>query len=115
MHKLDDIEALTDLLKRERKALLVADFKTLEALVPRKVALFEKMSTLDLPEGRLRDLQTDIGRNQDLLRSAMEGIKVVSARLKDARTARAGLNMYDGQGRARHVACPSGPSFEKRA
>lgn len=111
----DDLAQLTDVLSRERQALLVGDLDEVEKLLPRKQDLFERVGAMPGSEAQMRDLARDISHNQTLLQSAMDGIRTVSARLREARAARAGLNLYDGQGRARHVDCPAGPSFEKRA
>ena len=109
-------EALSDLLEQEREALLTGDLEAVAELLKSKEAFIEELSRIEEFEAQaLETLQGKMKRNQDLLDSALEGIRAVADRLAALRRVRTTLETYDAKGDKRTIAMDKDGSVEKRA
>ncbi len=106
-------DAFDDLLDRERAALLAGDFDTLSRLIDEKEHLLGTLSDAS-PDG-LDSLQTKAARNQELLNSALDGIRAVANRLEALREVRGTLNTYDRSGKRQSIEGLARPRIERRA
>lgn len=106
-------DALEDLLDRERTALLAGDIEGLGRLADEKERLITQLSGSE--HARLDGLQVKAARNQELLNSALEGIRSVANRLQALREVRGTLNTYDKSGRRQSIEGLSRPQVERRA
>lgn len=112
----DLIDELDTLLDRERQALVEGDLERLGRMLGLKQGLIEKINALDtLERERLTKVHDKVTRNQELLNSAMEGIRAVANRMADLRRIRQGLETYDQTGRKTRFETQSHSSVEKRA
>lgn len=110
------IEALDELLDEERRALLTGELDKIARLHERKTQLIDDLNTLDLKDqDRLRSLSEKVGRNQDLLNSALDGIRAVARRLAAVRRVKENLDTYDANGQKKSIKSVSEQSLEKRA
>ncbi|MFD1510118.1 flagellar biosynthesis protein FlgN [Lacimonas salitolerans] len=106
-------DALEDLLDRERAALLAGDIEGLGRLADEKERLLTQVSGHE--HTRLDGLQAKAARNQELLNSALEGIRAVASRLQALRDVRNTLNTYDQSGRRQSIEGLTRPQVERRA
>ncbi len=112
----DLIDELDTLLDRERQALIDGDLELLGRMLAHKQGLFERINAMDtLDRERLTHVHDKVTRNQELLNSAMEGIRAVANRMADLRRVRHGLETYDQAGRRTRFETQSLSSVEKRA
>ncbi len=112
----DVIEALDELLEQERKALLKGDFDGLAALHDEKTALIDSFNELDQADAeRVQDLQVKLGRNQELLNAALDGIRGVAKRLAEVRRVRTSLDTYTQNGAKTSIETNAEKAVEKRA
>lgn len=110
------IGALSDLIDREKAAILDGDFAVLAKLADRKTALVAQINSIATPqEASLLRVQEKIQRNQELLSRAMEGVRTVSARLAELKRVRDGLQTYDAQGQRQTHGGQQVSSVERRA
>jgi flagellar biosynthesis/type III secretory pathway chaperone len=110
------LDSLDDLLEAERAALLTGDLDNVGRLFERKEALIEELSAIEDCEAQaLQDLQGKMKRNQDLLNSALEGIRTVAGRLAALRRVRSSLETYDSKGTRRTIEVAKDGAVEKRA
>lgn len=110
------IDELDTLLDRERQALVDGDLELLGQMLAQKQDLIEKLNTLDaLERDHLVGVHDKVTRNQELLNSAMQGIRAVADRMAELRRVRQGLETYDQSGRKMRFETQSRPSVEKRA
>ena len=107
------LEALADLLERERNALISGDLDGLARLADEKERLIEDAT--DLNASGLQALREKASRNQELLNSALEGIRSVASRLDALREARDTLNTYDRSGQRQRIDTLRRPRVERRA
>lgn len=109
-------DALDDVLEDERSALLTGDLEKVGRLFDRKEALIDELSELEKFEAQtLHALQRKMKRNQDLLDSALEGIRAVAGRLAALRRVRSTLDTYDSNGAKRSIEMDNDGAVEKRA
>ncbi len=109
-------EDLDDLLETERDALMSGDLEKVSRLLERKENLLESLSRLEEFETeRLKKLTQKLQRNQDLLDSALTGIRAIATRLATLRRVRETLDTYDATGTRRSVEMTKPNSLEKRA
>jgi flagellar biosynthesis/type III secretory pathway chaperone len=112
----DAIDALDDLLDEERKALLSGELDKIARLHDRKSKLIDELNQLDMQDQeRMRTLSLKVGRNQELLNSALDGIRSVARRLAAVRRVRENLDTYDAQGQKQSIKNITERSLEKRA
>ena len=112
----DLIDELDTLLDRERQALVRGDLDQLGRMLDQKQGLIEKINALNtLERGNLALVHDKVTRNQELLNSAMEGIRAVASRMADLRRVRHGLETYDKSGRRTRIETQVQSSVEKRA
>ncbi|WP_299372669.1 flagellar biosynthesis protein FlgN [uncultured Tateyamaria sp.] len=112
----DIIDSLDDLLEAERTALLRGDLDDVTRLHDRKERLIDALNKADaLDRAALAPLKDKVERNQDLLNSALEGVRSVARRLAAIRRVRKSLETYDAKGEKRTVEIRSETSVEKRA
>ncbi len=109
----DDLE---DLLEKERAALLNGDLEKVGRLVERKEDLLETLSQIEVTETEsLQNLSEKMKRNQELLDSALEGIRAIATRLAALRRVRQQLETYDAAGKKNTIDMPQENALEKRA
>ena len=109
-------EALSDLLDKEREALVTGDLEWLQKMLTPKEDLLERLKTAGgADRGMMAGLDQKLKRNQLLLDGALEGIRAVSSRLAQFRDVSVGLDTYDATGRRREVRTEPGSSVERRA
>lgn len=110
------IDELDSLLDRERQALIDGNLEQLARMLAQKQGLIENINAMDtLERDRLAHVHDKVTRNQDLLNSAMEGIRAVAERMADLRRVRHGLETYDQSGRKTRIEMQNRPNVEKRA
>ncbi|MDE4172962.1 flagellar export chaperone FlgN [Phaeobacter sp. PT47_59] len=110
------IDALDRILDEERSALMTGDLKQMESILARKEEAIDQLNTIsNLEQQTLAQVQTKVVRNQDLLESAMEGIRSVAARMAELRRVRKGLDVYDSTGRKTRYGTRLTKKLEKRA
>ena len=110
---IDDLDLLLD---QERLALIDGDLEMLGRMLEQKQGLIDNINDLDTLERKhLSDVHDKVTRNQELLNSAMEGIRAVANRMADLRKVRQGLETYDQSGRKTRFETQTQPSVEKRA
>ncbi len=97
--ELPEIEALSDLLDREREALLAGDLDGLARMADAKEALVARVAQLAEGPPGLERLRRIAERNGDLLSAAMQGIRAAMARLKQIADGPGPLVTYDGAGK----------------
>ena len=108
--------ALADLLDEEREALLTGDLERVGRMFESKETLIEELSRIEEFEAEaLTGLQSKMRRNQDLLDSALEGIRAVAGRLAEMRRVRTTLDTYDSKGSKKSIEIAKDGTVEKRA
>lgn len=117
-------DALDALLDRERAALTGGALDQLTALMEEKDAIMDRLGALGGETGgetgaaggdRLAPLRDKVRRNQELLDSALSGIRAVADRMAELRRVRDGLETYDRAGRKTRVGIRADQRLEKRA
>lgn len=109
----DSARDLANLLERERKAILRADFGALRKLAPEKERLIA-LAANDRPDGeRLTDLRQRAARNRTLLEAAAHGIRSVANGLGGTGAPPPELETYDDSGR-RSACSDHTSSLERR-
>lgn len=112
----DLIDELGTLLDRERRALVEGDLELLGRMLAQKQGLIDRINTLDsLERNSLAQVHDKVTRNQELLNSAMEGIRAVANRMADLRRVRHSLETYDQLGHKTRIATQGHYNVEKRA
>jgi flagellar biosynthesis/type III secretory pathway chaperone len=110
------IDELDDILDRERSALVRGELTQIEELLAQKEAIIAQLNTIDnLERAALAKVQTKVSRNQELLNSAMEGIRSVATRMSELRKVKKGLDVYDRAGRKARYGTTMGQRLEKRS
>lgn len=110
------IDELDRILDEERVALLDGDLKKMEKILARKEEAIEQLNAISgLEQKTLKHVHTKVVRNQDLLESAMEGIRSVALRMAELRRVRKGLDVYDSTGRKTRYGTRLDKKLEKRA
>ncbi|OIQ28204.1 MAG: flagellar biosynthesis protein FlgN [Alphaproteobacteria bacterium MedPE-SWcel] len=110
------IASLDKILDQERAALKEGQLHKLEGLLNQKEALFDKLNMIsDLEKSALDTVNNKVARNQELLGSAMQGIKAVANRMAELRKVRRGLEVYDRSGRKTQFTTTGSLKLEKRA
>ena len=110
------IDELDTILDEERAALMDGDLKKMEAILARKEQAIEALNSFsDLERQTLSKVQSKVTRNQDLLESAMEGIRSVATRMAELRRVRKGLDVYDSAGRKTRYGTRLDQKLERRA
>ncbi|MEO0939522.1 MAG: flagellar biosynthesis protein FlgN [Pseudomonadota bacterium] len=110
------VRTFEDLLEAERSALLTGDFEGLARLLQKKEQLFAELSETQAVEpGAMASLSSRVQRNQELLATAMDGIRSVGKRLDELHRVRGSLETYDARGKRTRVASRQDHSLEKRA
>lgn len=111
---MDRPHPLSELLEKERAAILSGAFDDLTRLAPEKERLLLALPEQDVGTGQLRRISAAVSRNQTLLAAAIEGVRNVTSRLDLVRRSRDGFDAYDQSGgRSRVGAARSG--FERKA
>lgn len=105
---------LTELLERERVAILSGAFGDLAVLAKDKERLLSDLPNQELGARQLRFISAAVSRNQTLLAAAIEGVRSVTDRLEELRVSRKGFNAYDPKGARSHVGAAQS-AFERKA
>lgn len=104
------------LLDTEREALLSGNLEKIGELLEQKEILIEQLSRIEECEASpLQSLTDKMKRNQDLLDSALEGIRTVANRLAALRRVRSTLDTYDSNGARKSIHVAKDGTVEKRA
>ena len=112
----DTIDALDDLLEAERAALLTGDLDQIERLTEQKESLVDTLNSQESADRfELESLNAKVERNQELLNSALDGVRTVARRLATMRRIRKSLDTYDAFGRKNNVVMQPESSVERRA
>lgn len=112
----DTIDALDDLLDKERVALLAGNLELIGRILARKEALMDTLGDHSKLEFEaLSDVRSKAFRNHALLGSALDGIQRVADRLVAMRRIRNSLETYDALGQRQKVVMPLKGSVEKHA
>jgi len=111
---LNTLDALEDLLERERRLILTGDLDPLARLAPEKSRLLERMARAGGTAQAFERLRRKTERNQDLLLAAARGIRSAAARLTSPNPVQAPLRTYDRSGQAQTLS-QSRSSLEKRS
>jgi len=110
------IDELDEILDQERSALVRGELDKIEELLARKEPIIAQLNTIDsLERAALAQVQTKVSRNQELLNSAMEGIRSVATRMAELRRVKKGLDVYDRAGRKARYGTTMGQRLEKRS
>lgn len=109
-------DKLSDVLARERAALLAGDFVTLEGLLAEKEDLINALKPNgNVDSSAFKHLGEQIRRNQLLFDSALDGIREVSARMLALQKARSGLATYGSDGIKHDIQVRTDHSVERLA
>ena len=93
---------LDALLDGERAAILSGSYDVLNALLPHKEALIERIGTEGRPSQAAR-LARKVMRNQALLGAAIEGVRSATGQIGAIRGQHDGFQTYDQQGERQQV------------
>ena len=111
----DTVNLLDDLLDREREALLAGDLDKIAGLHEEKAQAIDRLNKLDLKEEeQVMALRQKADRNQELLNSALDGIRSVARRLAEVRRVKESFETYDSNGNRNSVPIAR-PGVTKRA
>ena len=115
-NRTDLFASLDTLLEREKQALLTGVFDDLPEICREKTRLLEALEGLP-PEERtsLDQLQRAANRNQELLGSALAGIRDVAKRMAQLRKVRDTLDTYDANGKKSSLHIAKTTTLAKRA
>ncbi|NIY79304.1 MAG: hypothetical protein HWE33_05565 [Rhodobacteraceae bacterium] len=92
------VAALTDLLDKEKDAILKTDFSALQALAKPKENLMALVAKSQVPVATLSSLQNRIERNQRLLTASAKGIHMARERLASLKAPLPEFNTYGPAG-----------------
>jgi len=110
------IAQLDQLLDKERKVLLSGRMSEMSKLLKEKEDLVKMMSDPEVSgETDVARLRDKVLRNQELLDSALQGIRAVAERVSALRQARMSLETYDKSGARTSIETRKVTSVEKRA
>jgi len=110
------INELDEILDQERSALVRGELTLIEDLLSRKESAIAQLNAIDhLERQALNQVQSKVSRNQELLNSAMEGIRSVANRMAELRRVKKGLDVYDRAGRRACYGTMAGRRLEKRS
>ena len=103
------------LLAQERAVLVRGQLDALASLAERKEALFARLPAPEqIPAARLTELRQAAERNHALIAATARGLKSVSRRMAEIRSATGGLSTYSSSGERRTLGGASG-ALERRA
>ncbi|QQA42990.1 hypothetical protein [Pelagovum pacificum] len=88
------ISLLTELLRKERTAILSGDFSELALIAEQKRLHLERLARNQVAESSLTALEEKAEQNATLLRSAMNGVSAAKRRLEEVRRVRNGPLFY---------------------
>ena len=108
------VDALDDLLDRERQAILSGNLDGLARLLGEKTRLMERLSGSTTDITRIERLRVKADRNQELLQAVARGIKSVSRRIEAMRKPADALRTYDKGGTSHEMGVKKS-NVEKRA
>lgn len=108
------VDAIEDLLDRERQAVLGGNLDGLTRLMPEKTRLMERMTRARQPLGEIDRLKEKALQNQKLLEAVAHGIKSVSEHVTGLQTRKPPLRTYDATGLSKEI-LQHRSTLEKRA
>ncbi|MBM9596112.1 flagellar protein FlgN [Roseitranquillus sediminis] len=114
MTEADVVERVAALLEEERAAVLAADFDAMSAIAGRKEPLFVELREAHPTEACLGRLRRMAEENAGLLAASARGIRSVTRRIAEIRSANGPLRTYSQDGRAQTAGVTS-RSLERRA
>ena len=110
------IDAMDDVLDRERAALVSGNLDAVSRLLQEKEALIDGLNALGEKDTEtIQPLHDKLTRNQALLSSALQGIRLVANRLSALRRIRQSLETYDKAGKKSSLGEVSQNRLERRA
>ena len=95
--------AIETLLKKEKLAILSADFDTLDSLYPRKVSLLAKLEETQVAPASLERIKAQLARNNRMLLSTAKGIKTAQVALKNLRSRDNVFHAYGPEGQTKDI------------
>lgn len=109
------IDALEDLLDKERAAILDGAFEDMGRIASEKEVVLERRE-LTAPDQRTLDrVRHKAARNQHLLSAAIRGVRVVAARLDVLRNGPSDMNTYDRSGQRTSLGSRHQGALHRRA
>lgn len=108
------LDALEDLLERERRMILSGSIDDLARLTPEKTRLLSRMAGAAGTAQTFDRVRQKADRNQELLAAVARGVKSVARKLEAMQGVREPLKTYDRTGQARDLSGRTS-SFEKRS
>ena len=108
------VDALEDLLERERTQILAGEIEKLSRLLPEKERLLNILKASDESLPMLEQLRHQADRNQQLLAAAARGIRSVKQRLDALKASRTELRTYSQTGRPQDLSKQES-RFERKA
>jgi len=110
----DLVAALEQILVNERAALLSADYGALDKLAADKETHLSLMAQNPPDDAILAVIKAKMNENQDLIATALRGVRAAQERLDALEAVRDGLTTYDPAGRVASITTPQS-RFEKKA
>ena len=107
-------DQLEDILDREYRMMLAADFVGLGRMLPLKETAFEQLEKSDADLVSLRSLRDKAERNQQMLDCVTRGVKSALSRLENLENQNLDLTTYDGSGQ-RQTYSDGSTSLKRRA
>ncbi|MFV2051305.1 hypothetical protein [Aliiroseovarius sp. YM-037] len=109
---LHDIDAV---LEAEREAILAGRLEDVSRLVAQKERLLDSTNFAEIHPDDLKRLRAKAQRNEQLLSSAMAGLRRAMARIEELREGGTGLNTYTQSGGKTALGTGGAPRVEKKA
>ncbi len=107
---------LEDLLEWERKSLVQGDLDAVVRILSEKERMIESLATIDPDhKNQFNTVYLKAERNQELLKSALEGIRAATERISVIQKIRTTLETYDRNGQKTTVGSFVHQQIEKRA
>ncbi len=110
------VNDLQTVLREEREILLRGDFAALEPIAEAKETLFTRLGSIAhrIAAPELKALKDEAEHNRQLLAAAARGLKIVTRRLAEIRSAHGPLNTYSEAGKRQTFGAARG-ALERRA
>jgi hypothetical protein len=92
------VNALLDILRRERNAALEGNFDELFTIIKLKENQFHKLKFTDDFNGELREVRVELARNQSIISAVIAGVKSARDHLADVNSTSKNVNVYTRSG-----------------
>jgi len=112
----EDVKRLNALLDEERDAFLKGKLSDAADLLEAKENLVDQLNANPTASAEeLEGLGVKMTRNQEIMSTALDGIRAVAQRLEQLRQVRSSLDTYDARGKRQSVSPLPERTMEKRA